>query len=338
MAMTTNTAISQHTFRMFLNQLPQLTASQIEDLLSSATAIRWTRASLAEIEARTDKEQMCPGCSSEHRQKWGKTRTGVQRYRCSACLQTYSGLTGSAICGLHRHDLFLETIRNMFSDHPLSCRKLSRQLGKTKDTIWRWRMLILEAVGIASDDTFAGIVEVDETHQRESRKGSREWVLHAQDPSIHPAPPRHQWYIYKSGRVKMQRGLSRWQLPLLTITDRSGHQYLERVKNRSIPVIDAALAPVVAPDSILCTDGAAAYARFSKKNNMTHHILANKPGARVVQRAFHIQNVNSLHSRYDGFIRPFRGPAAKYLGRYLRWFLLRAKLGPEEAFRRILSA
>lgn len=59
MVKTTNTAISPHTFRMFLNQLPQLTASQIEDLLSSAMAIRWARASLAEIEARRDKEHMC---------------------------------------------------------------------------------------------------------------------------------------------------------------------------------------------------------------------------------------------------------------------------------------
>jgi transposase-like protein len=30
----------------------------------------------------------------------------VQRYRCDCCLRTYSGLTGTQICGLHRHDLF----------------------------------------------------------------------------------------------------------------------------------------------------------------------------------------------------------------------------------------
>ncbi len=51
MAKATHVAIDQHTFRMFLNQMPQLTASQIEDLLSSATAIRRTKGSLAEIEA-----------------------------------------------------------------------------------------------------------------------------------------------------------------------------------------------------------------------------------------------------------------------------------------------
>ena len=136
----------------------------------------------------------------------------------------------------------------------------------------------------------------------------------------------------------MQRGLSRWQLPLLTIADRSGNQYLERIRNRSISEIDAALTPVVASDAILCTDGAATYATFSRKNGMTHHVLANKPGALVIQRAFHIQNVNALHSRYSAFVRPFRGPASKYLGRYLRWFLLQSRFGAEEVFRRVLRA
>jgi hypothetical protein len=111
--------------------------------------------------------------------------------------------------------------------------------------------------------------------------------------------------------VKIKQGLSRWQLPLLTIIDRSGHRFLEWIKNRSIPVIDAALSPVVATDVVLCTDGAAAYARFSTKNGMVHHVLSKKPGQRVVEKAFHIQNVNSLHSLYDEFMRPFKGPASK---------------------------
>lgn len=170
-------------------------------------------------------------------------------------------------------------------------------------------MLILEAVGHGSDTKFGGIVKADETHQRESRKGSREWISHRQNSSLYPRQPRHQWYVYKSERVKMKRGLSRWQLPLLTITDRSGHRFLEQIKNRSIPVINAALRPVVATDAVLCTDGAAVYARFSTKNGMVHHVPNNKPGQRAIQKAFHIQNVNSLHFRYDEFMPPFKGPA-----------------------------
>ncbi|MDV7142971.1 hypothetical protein R3X27_09760 [Tropicimonas sp. TH_r6] len=83
----------------------------------------------------------------------------------------------------------------------------------------------------------------------------------------------------------MPRGLSRWQFPLLTITDRSGKQYLERTRNRSIPVIDAALSSVVATDVVPCTDGAAACAHFTTKNTLDHHVLSNKPGKRIAQKS-----------------------------------------------------
>jgi hypothetical protein len=103
------------------------------------------------------------------------------------------------------------------------------------------------------------------------------------------------------------------------------------------PVSDAAYSPVVATDAILCTDGAAAYARFSTKNGMVHHVLNNKPGQTGIHKAFHIQNVNSLHSRQDEFRRPFKRPASKYLKLYLRWFLLNSRLSSEQAFRNVLE-
>ena len=37
-------------------------------------------------------------------------------------------------------------------------------------------------------DSLVVIVEADEARQRESRKGSREWVRHQRDPDNHPAP------------------------------------------------------------------------------------------------------------------------------------------------------
>lgn len=63
----------------------------------------------------------------------------------------------------------------------------------------------------------------------------------------------------------------------------------------------------------------------------------NKPGKQATQKAFHTQNVNALHSRYNDFMGPFKGPASKCLGRYLRWFLLRSKMDGGAVFRRVLS-
>ena len=79
-------------------------------------------------------------------------------------------------------------------------------------------------------------------------------VRHVQDPANHPAPPRLQWHCYKSGRIKMLRGLSRWQLPILTAVDRSGMRLFERIANTRRVTIHAALSPVVAKDAVLCSD------------------------------------------------------------------------------------
>ncbi len=324
--------VRQHAFRQLLDRIHRLSPRQVEDVLSTAKPVRQRREALAEIEARTERERKCPHCGCEQRQKWGATRTGVQRFRCGSCKRSYSGMTHSRICGLHRPDLFLEAIRDMMSDRPLSCRKLGARLGLTKDTIWRWRMIVLKALSAPSGMLFAGIVEVDETYQRESRKGSRGWVRHRQDPKKWPQPPRQPWRDYKSGRLKMLRGLSRWQLPLLTVADRGGHRVLRRIPDVKDITIEASLVPILAPDAVLCTDRAPRYAALTRKNRIEHFMVSNAPGRRLASPAHHIQNVNAMHARYKEFIRQFRGPASKYLDRYLRWFLLQRQCSPIEVF------
>ncbi len=56
----------------------------------------------------------------------------------------------------------------------MSCRRGAEALGASRDRIWRWRMKIIRALTPEPDNSLAGIVEADEAHQRESRKGSRE--------------------------------------------------------------------------------------------------------------------------------------------------------------------
>lgn len=142
-------------------------------------------------------------------------------------------------------------------------------------------------------------------------------------------------YVVRSGRIKMARGLSKWQIPLLTVVDRGGRRLFSPIANRQNRTIEIALAPIVPDDAVLCSDGLKPYRAFCKKHGLTHYEVSNKSGQRVVAGAFHIQNVNALHSRYDAFIRPFCGPATKYLYRYLRWFLLRTR-SPRKPLSRVL--
>lgn len=219
-----------HDFRQFLDRFNDLNPAQIEDARTRIWDVRRKTEALAEIESRTEREHKCPHCGNDRRQKWGRTRTKVQRYRCLGCQKTFCGRTTSTIRHIHRPDLFLEVIRDMLGTRtPSSIRQLANRLGLDKNTIWRWRLIIMRGLSGSSDCQFSGIVEVDETYQKESRKGSREWVRHKRDPLNHPKPPRLRWYDYTKLGVKMQRGLSQWQLPILTVVDRGGARRAQRI-------------------------------------------------------------------------------------------------------------
>jgi hypothetical protein len=47
----------------------------------------------------------------------------------------------------------------------MSCRRGAEALGASRDSIWRWRMKIINALKPKADASLAGIVEADEAHQ-----------------------------------------------------------------------------------------------------------------------------------------------------------------------------
>ncbi|MGR3837332.1 MAG: IS1595 family transposase [Cognatishimia sp.] len=322
-------------FRRFLEILETLNPAQIEDAQTRIRNLRQKNEVISEFEARTNQECECPFCGGEKRQKWGRTRTKVQRYRCCDCKKTYTGRTTSTIGRIHRPDLFMTVLHDMLNaPRPQSVRKLAAQLGVNKYTIWRWRMQVLSIVDNSSVVRFSGIVEADETYQRESRKGSREWVRHLADPANVAPPPRPRWEDFTTKGLKMMRGLSRWQLPILTVADRSGVRLFQRLPDRKSATLEKAMMPLIPGDAVLCSDGASAYKKVADQSGIEHFVVGSKPGARIAGGCYHIQNVNSLHARYSAFIRPFCGPAAKYLNGYIRWLEARlARMKPSDVIR-----
>jgi hypothetical protein len=218
---------------------------------------------------------------------------------------------------------------------PQSVRKLARQLGLNKYTVWRWRILVFSIIGSSTSSTsFSGIVEADETYQRESRKGSREWVHHFADPHNVQQPPRPRWEDFTTQGLKMMRGLSKWQLPILTVADRGGSLLFQRLPNRKSITVERAMKPLVPGDAVLCSDGGNGYKDLAAGRGLEHFVVGSKPGKRVVAGCYHIQNVNSLHARYKKFIKPFCGPATKNLNGYIKWLEMRlAGLQPADIIR-----
>ena len=324
-----------HDFRNLISRFDDLTPGQVQDAARRITEVRRKTEAIIAIETRAQERASCPHCGHEGRVRWGRTRTNIQRYRCEGCARTFTGRTGSVAQHLHRPDLFLEVVKDMLDPRaPSSIRQLSRRLKRDKYTIWRWRMIILGAFSGASSDIFAGIVEADETYQRESRKGSREWVRYLRNKGKYPKPPRRRWYEYGKRGIPMLRGLSRWQLPILTLADRSGAQRFQRIPGRSKGAIYSALLPLVAKDAVLCSDGHDGYSALAASRGIEHFVIKTKPNQKTASATHHIQNINNLHSRYKNFIRPFRGPASKYLEGYLDWFVARvSKVQPEDVLR-----
>lgn len=313
-----------HDFRRFLGRLEELSPAQIKEAGRRIDDVSRRVEAITEIEARIEDRPRCPHCHHEGRQKWGRTRTNLQRYRCTACRRTFTARTGSRIARLHRPGLFLEVARDMLGNSaPSSVRSLAERLDINKHTVWRWRMIILAILSGVSDTSFGGIVEADETFQRESRKGSREWVRHIRNPTTFPKPPRIRWYEYGRKGVPMLRGLSRWQRVVLTVADRGGHRRFDHISGRSNGTIQMALAPHLKRDAVLCTDGLKPYAALAQTLGLEHKTVPPKSVQKTASGTYHIQTVNSLHARYKNFIRLFRGPATKNLQGYLDWFVAR---------------
>lgn len=104
------------------------------------------------------------------------------------------------------------------------------------------RQKIICALGGSGASSLGGVVEADAKFFRESRKGSREWVRHLRDPINHPKPDRMRWLDYKRTRTRLPAGISKYQIPVLTMADRAGARCADVLSDHSAPPLMAVLA------------------------------------------------------------------------------------------------
>ena len=117
-----------------------------------------------------------------------------------------------------------------------------------------------------------------------------------------------------------KRGISGAQVCVLVARDRSGRT-IDAVTGRGPVTADQLsehLAPVLAPDALLMTDGHGAYRAFARRCGIAHQSVNVRAGERV-RGAVHVQNVNAYHSRMRTWLRHFCGVASRYLGNYCGW-------------------
>lgn len=299
-------------FAALMAAIPSLTKVQRERLLKGLDA---ATAGDDAVELLNDKDipaHACPHCFAPEPYRWGR-KDDLQRYRCRDCKKTFTPLTGGPMAHLRRRDAWVRFAQAMVDG--LSVRKAARAADISRTTAFRWRHRMLDTLSQLQHTELTGIVEADETFFLESFKGSRAWALAASGLPV--APPRAS--PRRRGGSAAKRGISYEQVPVLVVRDRNGNHFDTVLKIADRATIGTMLPQLIAPDVILCTDGAGVYRSVAKEQALAHEVLTVRHGTRVKQRVYHIQNVNAYDSRLKAWMYRFRGVATKNLSNYLGW-------------------
>ncbi|MEI7539104.1 MAG: IS1595 family transposase [Comamonadaceae bacterium] len=281
--------------------LRQLTALQRKVVAVELASLDAQPASTVIVEGRFAATAACLYCESKRVIRHGHSN-GLQRYRCRECRKTFSALTKTPLCGLHKRYKWLgqaEALRDGLTLH-----QVAEALNIHVSTAHRWRHRFLTLPKSIQPQALTGIAEADETMFLLSFKGKRSGIDRKSR---------------KRGGKAAKRGLSHEQVPVLVARDRAGATMDCVLKTMDMVTLSAALKPFLAKDAVLCTDGSPALAGAARQLGVEHHAVNLSAGIRV-DGAWHVQNVNAYHSRLKAWIYKFRGVATCYLENYLGWF------------------
>lgn len=246
----------------------------------------------------------CPHCHSEKVVRNG-THNGRQSFKCRDCDKYFSDHTHTPFRGTHYPEKWLTYMEHMVNAYPL--RKSAGILGVAVSTVFTWRHKILAAMKRMEVAEFEGLLEVDETYFLYSEKGNKNIV--GRDPR-------------KRGGSSKYRGISREQVCVVVARDRQKQTHAQVACMGPINKAKAhtLLDPHVSGVSAICSDANGTWRVFSNEVGVDHKELNIKRKRRTIQKIFHIQNVNSYHSRLKDWMDRFKGVATKFLDNYLIWF------------------
>jgi len=254
------------------------------------------------IESRLVDSPECPHWHSHVINRHGK-KGGVQRYRCKNCLKTFMATTNTPFARLHYKDKWLKYFKGMLSGKAL--RPLAKMCGINLETAFRWRHRFLQIPAQQKGILLEGIIEADEVFFPQSEKGNKHLKRKAR----------------KRGKLVGKRGRkSEDWVTVLTARDRGANVFESLLSEVSAKELSKQLSTKVGKDSVFCSDGFKSYIRFTREHDLIHKRLNLSDGIRVIDKVFHIQNVNAYHSRLKEWMIRFHGVATKYLENYLGWF------------------
>ncbi len=257
---------------------------------------------------------VCKHCGSFHVVKNGRDRYGHQRYQCKHCDKWFSDTSLSTISGTHKNSfVWKKYIRLLFEGKTIAT--CAHECGLCIQTSFVWRHKILNTLSknaFASD--FNGMIEMDEMFFRISYKGNHK-------KSKNFVMPRK---ACKRGSDNVNaHGYSK-ACVLCVVNRNNSFSGIVPCKGMiNLPMLRNVFENnQINSESIVMTDGFRAYNQYFTETNIEHIILpATRDKKPAVKGAYHINNVNALHSRFRRFLEKYNGVATKYLGHYLGMFL-----------------
>lgn len=283
-------------FQSILHNLSSLNYSQLKQLRHSTEIQISTNLVGQAISDREEDISSCPHCDSHHLNRWGMTKQGIQRFRCKSCDKTFNALSGTPLYRMRKPEKWIKYTQLMWLG--VSLRKAAVELNINLRTSFRWRHAFLKKPSVASCSRLIGIIEADETFMPESFKGK----------AVTTRKPR------KRGGGDTHR------IPILIALDRAGYVSHKVLKHDTLEELDAALTPLIAPGSVLCTDGNLSYKVIAKKLDVDHKRLIAQDKERVIDGVYHIQTLNNYMMRWKTWLSRFHGVGTAYLEHYLSWF------------------
>jgi transposase-like protein len=233
-------------------------------------------------------------------------QNGLQRFHCRSCGKSCCATTLTPLAGL-RDRAKLAGYAECLSKG-LTLRQTAKALGISLDRSFRWRHKMLAMPISHQPGPIKGILEVDETFFKISRKGQRGLGAAARK---------------RGGRAASKGRYSSEFVPVLVGRARGQIYTVDKVlKNMSKEEIHDALKGSVAPaTTTLCMDSHKSFLEMGKMLGVATNMFVT---TKAKPADFHVQNVNNYHEKLKSWLDyKLRGVASKYLPSYLAWLRLR---------------
>lgn len=252
------------------------------------------------------KPQVCPYCHKpSHMIKKGFS-SGKQRFLCKECnhVFTYNSHTITSYSKIDR-SMFLKIVQDTLAFVPI--KKTAADLDLSIPCVFENRhkfLCALEELLDSENQILSGTIEIDETFELKSNKGTRNISRKAR----------------KRGEPSKYRGISHEQICIVTTTDRNGHEIFKMV-GFGKPTTKSILkyfSKSLAKKSTLYTDGAFCYDKLAQDTQCT---LVQLKDHNAYNQVEHINTVNYIHSFIKRQLAQYRGIATKYINRYLSLFV-----------------